>query len=277
MSDSVTGAGTDRDGSSAADGGIGDRGALPAVPVRAVNLLAPPSWLDAPTHRARHGRSAQLQHRVRHKTAPAPSRSIDWFATLASSLVRGPAKGGVVTVEQGRWSLRYRRRPMTRALTVLALDCSASMLRGGALAAAKGVARSLLNAPGSARTELALIAFSGAQASACIARASGPRLDRAGDQLGAGGGTPLRRALIDALALGRRADRRGATTKRLVLFTDGRTREPTSDLRPLRDAFEVSVIDCERTRVRLGRARAIAHELDARYAHIDGLLQARRT
>jgi Mg-chelatase subunit ChlD len=160
---------------------------------------------------------------------------------------------------------------MTRALTVIALDCSASMLRGGALAAAKGVARALLIAPGSARTELALIAFSGAQAAACIARASGPRLERALTQLGAGGGTPLRRALLDALVLGRKADQRGATSKRLLLFTDGRTRESTSDLSPLRDAFDVSVIDCERTRVRLGRARTIAHELDARYAHIDSL------
>jgi Mg-chelatase subunit ChlI/Mg-chelatase subunit ChlD len=279
--------------SSAAVGGAADRGALPAVPVRAVKVVATPSWLNTPKQHARRARSSQLQHRVRHKTAPQPSRSIDWFATLANSrrpnqaqqrqkhrsppsplTAPAPSDAHIHVAKQVSWDIRYRRRPMTRALTVVALDCSASMLRGGALAAAKGVARALLTAPGSARTELALIAFTGAQASACIARASGPRLDRAVAQLGAGGGTPLRRALIDALALGRRADQRGATYKRLLLFTDGRTREPTSDLKPLREAFDVSVIDCERTRVRLGRARAIAHELDARYTHIDQLLLA---
>lgn len=244
----------------------GDRGALPAVPVRAVRVPELPPWLCAgqalrPRDRATF---ATRPPRARRRARPQPTRSIDWFATLARC--RTP----------GLRDLRYRRRPAARALLVLALDCSSSMLRGGALAAAKGIAQALLDAPGSARTELALIAFSGARASACIARASRARFERALADLGAGGGTPLRRALIDALALGRRADLRGAPHKRLLLFTDGRTREPAGDLHALRAAFEVSVIDCERTRVRLGRARAIARELDARYAHVERLLPGPR-
>jgi Mg-chelatase subunit ChlD len=146
------------------------------------------------------------------------------------------------------------------------------MQRAGALALAKGIALAA-GASTRARCELALIAFSGAPSATRVVRGSPSRIARALHALGAGGGTPLRRALLDALALGRRADRRGARDKRLWLLTDGRTRQPARDLAPLAAAFDVTVVDCERTRVRLARARRIAAELGARYLHADAVVE----
>jgi Mg-chelatase subunit ChlD len=54
-----------------------------------------------------------------------------------------------------------------------------------------------------------------------------------------------------------------------MLFTDGRTRERVDDLATRYPWVEITVIDCERGTVRLGRARRIAEALAAHYVHID--------
>jgi Mg-chelatase subunit ChlD len=230
---------------------------MPAVPVRALATPELPSWMTAPAPQSAHDARVDRSARGRLRS---PSRSIDWFATLVRA--RSPRER----------DLRYRLGRPARGLLVLAIDCSASMLRGGALGAAKGVARACATHARRSHSELALIAFSGAAGNAsraaCVQRSS---FERVLGGLGAGGGTPLRSALLDALAIGRSAARRGVTDRRLLVLTDGRSRERVADLMRMRDTFDLALIDCERARVRLGGARRIARELRARYAHVDAL------
>jgi magnesium chelatase subunit ChlD-like protein len=95
-------------------------------------------------------------------------------------------------------------------------------------------------------------------------------LERALAQLGAGGGTPLRRALLESLALCRQPRYCGnGVEKRLLLLTDGRTREAVGDLRARCRSLEPCVVDCERAALRLGRARGLAAALGAGYVHVD--------
>jgi magnesium chelatase subunit ChlD-like protein len=146
------------------------------------------------------------------------------------------------------------------------------MLRGAALGAAKGLARACAIHARRSRSDLALIAFSGVPGNTSRAsRVQRSAFARVLDGLGAGGGTPLRSALLDALAIGRSAERRGVTDRRLLVLTDGRSRERVADLVNMRSTFDLALIDCERARVRLGGARRIARELRARYAHVDTL------
>ncbi len=234
-------------------------GALAPVPVRAMPAPRLPQWLTAPRPRG----NAELRRRGRARTrGPRGSRSrvdragsIDWFATLTRA--RSPTRSELV--------FRARRSP-PRALWVLALDCSASMLRHGALAHAKGVARAFAAQAHRAGAELALLSFGDGHASlAASTRAHRTTHARALDALPAGGNTPLRAALLAAFALCDDDDRQ----QRVVLLTDGRSRERIDDL--ARDEIALTVIDCERTQVRLGRARQLAHSLGAAYLHVDRL------
>jgi len=186
--------------------------------------------------------------------------AIDWFGTLSRCPHPGPSD-----VRR-----RLRLKPAARLL-ILALDCSSSMLPSGALAIAKGVAAALAATAARDGGHVALVSF---RAGAAHARfgAGSQALQVAIAQLGAGGGTPLRRALLEAIAVGARRDYRGDDVeKRLLLLTDGRTREAVTDLRARCRSLEPCVVDCERGALRLGRARALATALGASYVHVDTL------
>lgn len=249
------------------DPGRPERGALPAVPVRAESAATLPGWLK----RAR-GRRTELRRRGpgqreatrgrRGLESRSGAAAVDWFATLAHA------------PRPTRADLRYRtRRAPHVALWVLALDCSASMLRSGALAAAKGVAHAFEAQAVRVGAHVALLSFSGAAAR--LEASTGERRstrERALGELGAAGGTPLRAALHEALGVcTSRRFRAPEVAKRIVLLTDGRTREPIHDLLLEDESIELVVVDCERGQLRLGRSAALAQALGAKLVHVDAL------
>jgi magnesium chelatase subunit D len=254
------GSGGDRPGAS--DGGTA--GALPPVPVRGLAVALPLDWArrcgyeevpGAPVP----GRRPRLGPRRARRRRTVPG-AIDWFGTLAHCPRPRPSD-----VRR-----RLRVKPAER-LWILALDCSSSMLQSGALAIAKGVAAALAATAARGGCHVALVSF---RAGAAHARfgASCQALQAAIAELGGGGGTPLRRALLEAIALGARRDYRDDDVeKRLLLLTDGRTREVVTDLRARCRSLEPCVVDCERGALRLGRARALATALAAGYVQVDAL------
>jgi magnesium chelatase subunit I len=170
--------------------------------------------------------------------------------------------------------LRYRpRRRPDRQLWVVAIDCSASMSRGGALSAAKTVARAIHERALRLGAHIGLISFRGHGAvREASARAGRSAFTHALAGLGAGGGTPLGIAFREMLALaGAPEFRAQGVAKRFWLLTDGRSRE-TVDLPGLPADSELVVIDCERGRVRLGRARRLADAFGAVCLHVDTML-----
>jgi Mg-chelatase subunit ChlD len=60
--------------------------------------------------------------------------------------------------------------------------------------------------------------------------------------------------------------------KRLFLLTDARTQESLEALPPAPPDVHCYVIDCERGRVRLGRARQLAEALQGQALHVEELL-----
>jgi magnesium chelatase subunit ChlD-like protein len=194
--------------------------------------------------------------------------ALDWFGTLAR------------TRQPTQHDLRYRaRRAPADQLWILAIDCSASMLRAGALAAAKGVAQALEAAAVRRGAHVALISFRGPSARLEVTSSAGRfALARAISELAAGGGTPLRTALYEARELCRQQRfRSDAVAKTLVLLTDGRTRERLDDLvmasaRTTRAKPELLIVDCERGKLRLGRCALLAAALGGRCVHVNSLL-----
>jgi magnesium chelatase subunit D len=263
-------------------GGGGKSGALAPIPVRALPPPPLPSFISA-----QHSPHSSPQRRGMSLTAsasgartriPTTARTapIDWFRTLASGVLAATAavmpRDAAPQSRTRRYTLvRRERRAPSRQLWVLVLDCSASMLRGGALAAAKGVAHALELRALRAGAHVAVISFQGDGARALItSRAGRAALTHGIAALGGGGGTPLRAALAQAQQLcGLPAWRPRTVRKRLFLLTDGRTREPVDELSFRRAGLELLVIDCERDRIRLGRSAAIAAALGGSYHHVD--------
>ncbi len=94
-------------------------------------------------------------------------------------------------------------------------------------------------------------------------------LERKLGQISAGGGTPLRQALLEARELLTRQTRlRPAQSQTLYLLTDGRSRD---ELDGIQFDCPVVVVDTELTAVRLGRARQLAQRLDARLVALESL------
>jgi magnesium chelatase subunit ChlD-like protein len=155
-------------------------------------------------------------------------------------------------------------------LWIVAIDCSSSMLQSGALAAAKGTAQALVEAAARARSRLALLSFSGQLVrTEALAEARAGSFDQRIGALGGGGGTPLAGAVREAIQLCRRASFRAPHVhKRLLLLTDGRTRENLDLLRQRAAELEVFVLDCETGPLRLGRARGLATALGGSYLHV---------
>ena len=253
----------------------GSRGAMQAVPVPASAPPRLPSWLTRPgtTLRAseprRRGSPRVGASRGTRGPRYQPHGSIDWFATLCQWRTRMPGAARPL-----RADLRYRvRRTPHRQLWVLALDCSSSMLRGGGLSAAKGLAHALQAHAHRAGAHVALISFRGSEARLVMGPGSAREtLVRGISALPAGGGTPLRHALQQALAIcEQRAFRAPSVSKRIVLATDARTREQLAGLCRPRSDLSLVVVDCERGPLRLARAPALAATLGARCVHIDAL------
>jgi magnesium chelatase subunit D len=245
-----------------AGAGAGDAGALPPVPVPLQRVSLPRAWTSSELASARPagGAGAAGKRRLRRYGQRTVPGGIDWFGTL------------LCTPRPQAQDVRRRARTVAaERLWLIALDCSSSMLRSGALGVAKGVAAALSAQAATAGARTALISFAGASAQARLdTRAS--TLAVAIDELGGGGGTPLRSALKAALGLCLRpAFRSAGTEKRLWILSDGRTRETVGDLRGSLRELAPLVVDCERGPVRLGRAQQLALTLGAGYAHLDAL------
>lgn len=246
-----------------ARGSSTDRGALPPVPARAVESVRLPAVLASatndPTERLR-AESSLGPRRLWRRRRSLHDGSIDWFGTL----LRCP--------RPSHEDLRRRGRPSTPGrLWLILIDCSASMLQTGALPLAKGVAQALTLGATSAGAHVALISFSGDSArTELVSNAHGAHLEGVIGGLGAGGGTPLRRALDAALDVCKQARYRAPDVqKRAFILSDGRTRERLDDMAQRCSALQPVVIDCERGAIRLNRARGLARALGGRYLHVD--------
>lgn len=152
----------------------------------------------------------------------------------------------------------------------MVIDASASTRRSQALSKAKGLLAQMFDDGYRQRARLALLTASGSSArwqyqGRKASRGLAPWLDA----LGAGGGTPLVDALQQAADwLQRRQQRYPDEVQRIWVLTDGRIHE--TDALP-QFSCPCCLIDIEQGPIRLGRARQLAMQLNARYQSIDDL------
>lgn len=170
---------------------------------------------------------------------------------------------------QAREDLLYHLRSRSaHELWLVIVDASASTRRHRALTDAKGLLAQLFDDAYRQRARMALLTASGHSPKWQVQGLKAAKgLADWLDQLGAGGGTPLLAALIEAGAwLTLRRKRYPAEQQRLLVITDGRLKDIAG--LPLLECPGL-LVDIERGPIRLGRARELAVGLQLDYRHID--------
>ncbi len=259
--------GQGKSGANDSNGGHGDWGGMPPqavspqgrrqLPREAAPAATPPRATAKPsaTTSAEQGAGAAQGRRRTSASTPNDNR-VDWFRTLAApENHRG----------EGLRALHYRaprRAPTT--LNCVLLDTSASTLSHRALAQAQAVVLGIAERAYHAREQLAILAFGNERADWVLPPRRAPKDCTVHlEHLPAGGGTPLREALLTARQrIERLVRRHPGVACRTYLLTDGRSRDTVDDIAlPSR----VWVIDTEQARVPLGRCRVLARQLQAEY------------
>ncbi|RON61540.1 magnesium chelatase [Pseudomonas fluorescens] len=202
-------------------------------------------------------RAGQLDHGRLGKRHAARSGLVNWPGTLLNGR------------PQAREDLQFQLRTRcAHELWLVIVDASASTRRHQALSDAKGLLAQLFDDAYRQRARLALLTASGSAPTwqvQGLKASSGLRSWL--EALGAGGGTPLLAALMQAQQwLVQRKKRFAAEQQRLLVVTDGRLKA----LPPI-PSLECPglLIDIERGPIRLGRSRQLAAALELDYRHID--------
>ncbi len=211
--------------------------------------------------------------------SPRPGRLDGGKSGAARSGIEG-AIAWLPTLLRGRPRRRVDlvRLPRTRreqTLWLVIVDASASTRRHQALSQAKGLLAQVFDDAYRRRARLALLTASGAQARwQHHGVKAGATLQPWLESLGAGGGTPLSDAIVQAGEwLSKRQKRYPAESHRVLILTDGRVKDM-----PALAGFNCPslLIDIERGPIRLGRAAELALRLNADYRHIDALTDTPR-
>lgn len=214
---------------------------------------APMATPGAAIPAAERGTGQRLSQRAGASHAGPSGRRVDWFRTLAAAATR----------PGGHRRPIWRSAPTARTtLNCVLLDTSASTLGRQAQASARAAVGGLAASAYRARERFALLTFGNDRLDWLINPGRAPRhCDQVLNDLPAGGGTPLRRALLAVRgALETAMRRQPGLAARTLILTDGRTSDAVADLQL---PGSVVVLDMERARVPLGAAGRLAAALGA--------------
>lgn len=151
-------------------------------------------------------------------------------------------------------------------LHIVLLDSSASLLSQYGLSQAKGVLQYLCQQLHQQRDLFTLITFGNQQVETVYpVQIAPPCLDPILKQIQGGGGTPLNQALHYAYQVSQRYKQHSQT---LYILSDARSHEP---LKLPKFKSQITVIDMESHTLCLGKAKALAEGLQARYISIQQL------
>jgi len=154
---------------------------------------------------------------------------------------------------------------------MILLDTSASSLNQQALNLTKGVIIGLGESIYLARQRLSLIQFGNNQVNTICHHTRPPKnIQQTIDGMTAGGGTPLRGALLHAQQqLKDMKKRRPNEWQSLYIFTDGRSQEPYADIHFASDTL--LFVDTELNPIPLARCQTMAQFFNAEYVRLTNI------
>lgn len=182
------------------------------------------------------------------------SKRINWFASLIASRKK-----------DSTLNIKYRRmRGADPVMHLVLLDTSASTLSGNGQGQAKGLVAGIAQHAYVARQQLVLLGFGNDQVSQLYSQGRAPKaMTPLLDSIGAGGGTPLKQALLQASHFATRLLKRNPATKIInTIITDGRVQQDMSGIKLVGESV---LVDTEQGQIKRGRGADIARALNAKY------------
>lgn len=203
------------------------------------------------------GKCSASAHAIGQHNQTSKSQRIAWVPTLVDTQNAQELKR--------LHYLKPQQKP--GQLNLILIDSSASTGSLQSLGKAKGVVAELSRQSYLARNDIAIIEFGNNQVSTRVHPQRTPKdINPILDTIKLGGGTPLRKALLQAKELLQKSRAQYPNKKHcLYLLTDGRSQDNLDDFTI--DA-DVMVIDTEQKAIRLGRCQKIAKQLQGEYVHL---------
>lgn len=248
----------------------GSWGAMETVTTDTNNALALPDQTNitetqatrpATTTTTSQRKGQSMSNRFLNRISIGKAR-IDWFRSLA-------AKKSAATLKAEHLKYRYPQ-PRSTELKLVLLDTSASTLAGQGLSHAKGVLKELSRQAYLKRQQICILTFGNNQVSTLIQIQRAPKnIQSKLDLIKAGGGTPIRQVLDHAqrLLLGQRHQHLDCS---IYLITDGRL-EQSINSHTLLSQHQVTIVDIESSRIKLGLGRQLADAISAHYLPLSAL------
>ena len=166
-------------------------------------------------------------------------------------------------------AIYHRQSKAEIILNIIALDTSGSTLASEQLSDAKAAVQSLCETFYQQRQRIALLCFGNQRTDWVINDSKAPfNINKILSAIQAGGGTPLRQALLEIRHyIGKRRQAQPAEKQKLFIISDGRSRDKLDDIR-LDSTVEVFVLDSEKAAVKLNKARDLAMHLEGDYIQL---------
>ena len=221
------------------------------------------------------GQAKLASHSIGQRSQAEQTSKISWVPTLTDA--RNIQKLRITDTGSPKLSRLHYLKPQQKPgqLNLILIDSSASTSSHRALGKSKGVVAGLSHQSYLDRHELAIIEFGNNQVCTRLHPQRAPKvIEPILESIKLGGGTPLRKALLQAKELLLKTQAR-TPDKRLCLYllTDGRSNDDLSGLSSIESKLDakIIVIDTEQQAIRLGRCHNIATQLNGEYVHIQDL------
>lgn len=221
------------------------------------------------------GQSKLASHSIGQFSQVEQAPKISWVPTLTDA--KNIRRLRITDKVSPKLSRLHYLKPQQKPgqLNLILIDSSASTSSHHALGKSKGVVAGLSHQSYLAREELAIIEFGNNQVCTRLHPQRAPKvIEPILERIKLGGGTPLRKALLQAKELLLKTKARTPDKKLcLYLLTDGRSSDSLAGLSSIQSktGANVIVIDTEQHAIRLGRCHNIAQQLNGEYVHIEDL------
>lgn len=194
-------------------------------------------------------------------------KKVDWFRSLSAKSLSTNILGS--TLESINLKFRYSQ-PRSVELKLVLLDTSASTLSGQGLSHAKGVLKELSRQAYLKRQQICILTFGNDKVTTLIHPQRAPKdIQTKLDTIKAGGGTPIHKVLDFAQNL-LSSQRHQHLDCSVYLITDGRL-EQSVNTHALLSQYQVTIVDIESSRIKLGLGRQLADAISAHYLPLSSL------
>lgn len=221
------------------------------------------------------GQAFEASHAIGQLSQTTTATQVSWVRTLTDA--HNIQTLQAANTSSPKLSRLHYLKPQQKPgqLNLILIDSSASTGNQHALGKSKGLVAGIAYQSYLDRQELAIIDFGNGEVRTRLHPQRAPKnIEPILSSITLGGGTPLRKALLQANELLQKVSTRNPNKLMcLYILTDGRTSDDVSGLSSIQSKTNahITVVDTEQHAIRLSKCRQLAAQLNGDYVHIEDL------